>query len=58
MRYFAFLLPLDIVLTCWFATTDVLDGAMVVLAIYTLNFIHPGYFVYKPESARRDEEKA
>ncbi|KAJ2935028.1 hypothetical protein H1R20_g2081, partial [Candolleomyces eurysporus] len=37
---------------------NVLDGAMVVLAIYTLNFIHPGYFVYKPESRRRDEEKA
>ncbi|KAJ2915434.1 hypothetical protein MD484_g4984, partial [Candolleomyces efflorescens] len=37
---------------------NVLDGAMVVLAIYTLNFIHPGHFVYKSESSRRDEEKA
>jgi len=24
---------------------DVLDGAMIVLAIYTLNFVHPGVFL-------------
>jgi hypothetical protein len=29
---------------------DVLDGAMIVLAIYTLNFVHPGVFLAaKPE---------
>ena len=32
--------------------TDVLDGAMVTLAIYTLNFAHPGFLLrdcYDPE---------
>jgi hypothetical protein len=24
---------------------DVLDGAMIILAIYTLNFLHPGYLL-------------
>lgn len=26
-------------------STDVLDGGMVVLAIYTLNFVHPGLWL-------------
>ena len=29
----------------WYSP-DVLDGAMIMLAIYTLNFIHPGIFLY------------
>ncbi|KAJ2935027.1 hypothetical protein H1R20_g2080, partial [Candolleomyces eurysporus] len=38
---------------------NVLDGAMVVLAIYTLNFIHPACYVFTPESnTSKDEEKA
>ncbi len=28
-----------------FLLLDVLDGAMVVLAIYTLNFAHPGHLL-------------
>ena len=45
----------------WLAdcTADVLDGAMVVLAIYTLNIVHPSCFVFTPQSGtKRDEEKA
>ncbi|KAJ2915435.1 hypothetical protein MD484_g4983, partial [Candolleomyces efflorescens] len=38
---------------------NVLDGAMVVLAIYTLNIVHPSCFVFTPQSAtKKDEEKA
>ncbi|RXW21356.1 hypothetical protein EST38_g4506 [Candolleomyces aberdarensis] len=33
---------------------NVLDGAMVVLAIYTLNIIHPGCFVFTP--VKQEEE--
>ncbi|RXW22085.1 hypothetical protein EST38_g3773 [Candolleomyces aberdarensis] len=55
--YFSF--PLDAILTGRLASTDVLDGTMVVLAIYTLNFIHPACYVFTSESGTsRDEEKA
>lgn len=27
------------------ASTDVLDGAMITLAMYTLNIFHPGYLL-------------
>ena len=30
---------------------DVLDGAMIVLAIYTLNFVHPGVFLAEGPSS-------
>ena len=30
---------------------DVLDGAMIVLAIYTLNFVHPGVFLAEEPSS-------
>lgn len=30
--------------------TDVLDGAMVTLAIYTLNFAHPGFLLAEPQT--------
>ncbi|PPQ64049.1 hypothetical protein CVT24_008862 [Panaeolus cyanescens] len=36
---------------------NVLDGAMIILAIYTLNFIHPGMFLEKvPEAESREHE--
>lgn len=28
--------------------SDVLDGAMITLAMYTLNFLHPGRLLYQP----------
>jgi hypothetical protein len=28
--------------------SDVLDGAMIVLTIYTMNFVHPGMFLRHP----------
>lgn len=31
---------------------DVLDGAMIVLAIYTLNVVHPGIFIGYNMSAK------
>ena len=31
---------------------DVLDGAMIVLAIYTLNFVHPGVFLAEAPSSK------
>ena len=31
--------------------TDVLDGAMIVLAIYTLNFFHPGILLMGDNSS-------
>jgi hypothetical protein len=39
--------------------TDVLDGAMITLAIYTLNFVHPGMFLYNISSVTltHDEKK-
>jgi hypothetical protein len=38
---------------------DVLDGAMITLAIYTLNFIHPGVLLRGGSSTNlaEDEEK-
>lgn len=32
-------------LTSIFSSVDVLDGAMVCIATYTLNFLHPGYLL-------------
>jgi hypothetical protein len=53
----SFSFPSDAVLTFWAAPADVLDGAMVVLAIYTLNIIHPSCFVFTLEpSTSKDEE--
>lgn len=36
---------------------NVLDGAMITLAIYTLNFIHPGIFLYEGSSTRLVKDK-
>jgi hypothetical protein len=33
------------------ATVDVLDGAMITLAIYTINLVHPGHFLHDPQVA-------
>lgn len=33
---------------------DVLDGAMIVLAIYTLNFAHPGIFLRSQHTKKAD----
>lgn len=36
---------------------DVLDGGMIVLAMFTLNIFHPGFLlVDTPESRRRNED--
>jgi len=36
---------------------NVLDGAMIVLAIYTMNIIHPGTFLYDHASMSREENR-
>ena len=36
-------------------TLDIFDGAMVVLAIYSLNFVHPGTFVFNSGSKETSE---
>lgn len=35
-----------------FSPLDVLDGAMIVLAIYTLNFFHPGFLLRETPTER------
>ncbi|KAG6852829.1 hypothetical protein C0991_008867 [Blastosporella zonata] len=37
---------------------NVLDGAMVTLAIFSLNFIHPGFFLNEPDADDASPEKA
>ncbi|KAJ2915882.1 hypothetical protein MD484_g4518, partial [Candolleomyces efflorescens] len=36
---------------------NVLDGAMVILAIYTLNIVHPGCFVFTPTPVKQEESE-
>ncbi|KAJ7242051.1 hypothetical protein C8J57DRAFT_1526451 [Mycena rebaudengoi] len=36
---------------------NVLDGGMIVLAIFTMNFVHPGLFLREPAKAPRDKFK-
>lgn len=33
--------------------TDVLDGGMITLAIFTLNFVHPGRFLGSVDTRRK-----
>lgn len=43
-------LPRFALLLLTYITTDVFDGAMITLAIYTLNFFHPGFLLNGPPS--------
>ena len=44
------LLPVSALLT---DNSDVMDGAMIILATYCLNFIHPGFLLRKQPAGER-----
>ena len=39
-----------------FLFTDVLDGAMVILAMYTMNIAHPGFLLAPPAEEKEPTE--
>jgi len=44
-----FIILLPAFLNC-FCMTDVFDGAMITIAMFTMNLIHPGLFLKRPVS--------